>query len=310
MTDELRECYRILEVDPSASPEAVKNAYRELLKVWHPDRFPNDPSFQGRANEKTKQLNQAYQTISAYLASNQSGSCPDADSSEADEDSELKKEAERARAWEEAQFREEAERARAWEKAQSRDEEWRRNEEEGRRQAAAESRARRGKSPRLAIVLLVAIASILAISTLMYWSATQSRATSDNPSTAKTTSAPSVAEAHRQNASQGFTREGQKRWEFQTPAVVNSCPAIGADGTVYVGSSVKLIALNPATGTPRWEFTADGQVNSPAIGGDGTVYVGSSDNCIYALDGRTGAKRWTLRREAQFCSRLQLARKV
>ena len=70
MTDEIEECYRLFELEPGAGAEAVKQAYRELLKVWHPDRFP-DAKFQRRATEKTKALNEAYQKITAYL----SGTC-------------------------------------------------------------------------------------------------------------------------------------------------------------------------------------------------------------------------------------------
>ena len=67
MTDEIEECYRLFELEPGAGAEAVKQAYRELLKVWHPDRFP-DAKFQKRVTEKTKALNEGYQKITAYLS--------------------------------------------------------------------------------------------------------------------------------------------------------------------------------------------------------------------------------------------------
>jgi hypothetical protein len=39
---------------------------------------------------------------------------------------------------------------------------------------------------------------------------------------------------------------GVKRWEFATGDVVDSSPAIGADGTVYVGSAdFKVYAIGP-----------------------------------------------------------------
>jgi len=42
-----------------------------------------------------------------------------------------------------------------------------------------------------------------------------------------------------------------------------------------------------------WEFaTGDKISSSPTIGPDGTVYFGSFDNKVYALDGKTGAKKW------------------
>ena len=42
-----------------------------------------------------------------------------------------------------------------------------------------------------------------------------------------------------------------------------------------------------------WEFKTGGDVwSSPAIGSDGTVYIGSWDNKLYAINGKTGVKLW------------------
>ncbi len=82
-------------------------------------------------------------------------------------------------------------------------------------------------------------------------------------------------------------------WEFEAGLPVSSSPAIGSDGTVYVGSEdSKVYALNP-DGTKLWEFLTGNMVwSSPAIGSDGTVYVGSEDGKLYALNGKSGAKKW------------------
>ena len=43
----------------------------------------------------------------------------------------------------------------------------------------------------------------------------------------------------------------------------------------------------------KWSYATGGAVfSSPAIGADGTVYVGSADNMTYAFDGATGALKW------------------
>jgi outer membrane protein assembly factor BamB len=81
-----------------------------------------------------------------------------------------------------------------------------------------------------------------------------------------------------------------KNWEFTTEKSTFgslSSPAIGSDGTVYVGSSDrKLYAINGKSGVKLWEFkTGNLTRSSPAIGSDGTVYVGSWDNKLYAIDG-------------------------
>ena len=82
-------------------------------------------------------------------------------------------------------------------------------------------------------------------------------------------------------------------WKFETGSSVYSSPAIGADGTIYIGSrDKKLYALDGATGTKKWEFKTGGDVDSsPAIGPDGTVYFGSDDNKTYALDS-DGSLKW------------------
>jgi len=86
-------------------------------------------------------------------------------------------------------------------------------------------------------------------------------------------------------------------WEFKTGGLAESSPAIGSDGTVYVGSGYgnnKLYAINPKSGIKLWEFkTGDAIVySSPAIGSDGTVYVGSMDEKLYAINGKSGVKLW------------------
>lgn len=61
----LDECYRLLDLDSRASGEEVKRAYRDLTKVWHPDRFGHDAELRRRAEEKLKAINNAYETIRA-----------------------------------------------------------------------------------------------------------------------------------------------------------------------------------------------------------------------------------------------------
>jgi phage baseplate assembly protein gpV len=55
--------YHVLGVEPGASLEEVKEAHRDLVKVWHPDRFADDPRLQRKAQEKLKDINQAYEQI-------------------------------------------------------------------------------------------------------------------------------------------------------------------------------------------------------------------------------------------------------
>ena len=57
------EAGRLLGVDINDSPEAVRSAYRESLKRWHPDRFSGDPKGSLAAAEKTRRIISAYHTL-------------------------------------------------------------------------------------------------------------------------------------------------------------------------------------------------------------------------------------------------------
>jgi hypothetical protein len=54
------ECFRALGVDPEASWEALRQAYKDLVRVWHPDRFQSDPQFQRKAEQQLRRINEAY----------------------------------------------------------------------------------------------------------------------------------------------------------------------------------------------------------------------------------------------------------
>ena len=59
----LVEAYAALEVPIGAPKEQVRLAYKDLLKVWHPDRHVNDPGLQRRAEERLKRIIGAYELI-------------------------------------------------------------------------------------------------------------------------------------------------------------------------------------------------------------------------------------------------------
>lgn len=64
--------YKTLGVEPSASDEEVKRAYRDLARKYHPDRFPDD-SAKELAEEKMKEINEAYDQIQKMRQGGASG---------------------------------------------------------------------------------------------------------------------------------------------------------------------------------------------------------------------------------------------
>lgn len=57
---------RVLELAPTADLRQVKQGYRILAKVWHPDRFSSDEALQRVAQEKLKAINAAYEWLVAH----------------------------------------------------------------------------------------------------------------------------------------------------------------------------------------------------------------------------------------------------
>jgi outer membrane protein assembly factor BamB len=81
--------------------------------------------------------------------------------------------------------------------------------------------------------------------------------------------------------------DGSLQWSYTTGSAVSS-PAIDADGTVYVGSD-KLYAINP-DGSLKWSSATGSAAHAPGICGDGTVYVGSDK--LYAIN-PDGSLKWS-----------------
>jgi len=58
-------CYKILELDHKASMDKAREAYIDMARVWHPDRFNDSPRLRKKAEEKLKEINIAYAEIRA-----------------------------------------------------------------------------------------------------------------------------------------------------------------------------------------------------------------------------------------------------
>ena len=63
MADDARRWLEALGLAPGATQQQLEDAYRDLVKVWHPDRFVSDPSLRLKAQEKLRELNAAYEGL-------------------------------------------------------------------------------------------------------------------------------------------------------------------------------------------------------------------------------------------------------
>jgi hypothetical protein len=58
-----KDYYKILEINTNATADEIKSAYRKLAKEYHPDLYANNPLVK-LANEKFKEINEAYEVLS------------------------------------------------------------------------------------------------------------------------------------------------------------------------------------------------------------------------------------------------------
>ena len=56
--------YSVLEIPDYATPDEIKEAYRLLLQVWHPDRFQQKPALMKKVEQKSGKINVAFETLS------------------------------------------------------------------------------------------------------------------------------------------------------------------------------------------------------------------------------------------------------
>jgi len=66
---DIRQCFDILELNSNASIDEAKQAYKDMVNIWHPDRFSNNPRLKQKAEDKLKESNEAYEMMQSFLSS-------------------------------------------------------------------------------------------------------------------------------------------------------------------------------------------------------------------------------------------------
>ncbi len=81
--------------------------------------------------------------------------------------------------------------------------------------------------------------------------------------------------------------KGRIRWRFRTYRPIQSSPAVGPEGTIYVSSGDgSLYAVKPS-GVMKWKLPLGRSLlASPTVNNQGIIYQGSDDGHLYAIDSR------------------------
>ena len=58
----MKDYYRILDLSPDATQQQIKDRYRQLVRIFHPDRYPK-PEDKIYAEQKLQEINKAYEAI-------------------------------------------------------------------------------------------------------------------------------------------------------------------------------------------------------------------------------------------------------
>lgn len=90
-----------------------------------------------------------------------------------------------------------------------------------------------------------------------------------------------------------------QKWEYSTgDAIYYSSPAIGADGTIYVGNGAPFAINVPRTfyafntdGSVKWTYPIGFNTDSPVVASDGTIYVQDTLSTLYAFSS-SGTLKW------------------
>jgi len=100
---------------------------------------------------------------------------------------------------------------------------------------------------------------------------------------------------HKGRSDYAGPQRGEVAWIYITEENINSSPAIGLDGKVYVGSYDNCLYSVNSDSTLAWSYETGPNIqSSPAIGSDGIIYLGADNRRLYAVTSN-GSLLWSFR---------------
>jgi curved DNA-binding protein CbpA len=56
---DVKQCFKVLEIKETDSLDEIKQAYRDLIAIWHPDRYAQNHRLQEKATGKEEEAQRA-----------------------------------------------------------------------------------------------------------------------------------------------------------------------------------------------------------------------------------------------------------
>jgi outer membrane protein assembly factor BamB len=76
------------------------------------------------------------------------------------------------------------------------------------------------------------------------------------------------------------TKTGDVKWTFKVDGKIDSSPAVGSDGTVYITTTDLMLYAVSSSGALKWKYKVDvaetTDISTPVLAKDGTIYFSAS----------------------------------
>lgn len=86
-------------------------------------------------------------------------------------------------------------------------------------------------------------------------------------------------------------------WRVLTGTASKTTPAVGPDGTIYIGGYDGTVRAYTAPAKSKWVFPTKGMICGEVLTQGDKVYVGSEDTYLYCLNASTGKEVWKFQAE-------------
>src|SRR5919198_4080689 len=64
----INQLLELFDLDRGFTKAQLDESYKDLVQVWHPDKYAHNPRLQQKAEEKLKEINSGYRALQEFLS--------------------------------------------------------------------------------------------------------------------------------------------------------------------------------------------------------------------------------------------------